>query len=95
MELWIHNTVRSYGIPRHRDAFTLPNDKTLDSSKFKAFADDKIMVDQKLRFVLGKVENIVGKGEHAGYQHFLLFPQCFQKLSFPVVLKSWNYVVES
>ena len=22
-------------------------------------------------------ENIVGKGENAGYQHFLLFPQCF------------------
>ena len=25
------------------------------------------------------VENIVEKGENAGYQHFLLFPQCFQK----------------
>ena len=25
------------------------------------------------------VENIVGKGENAGYQHFLLLPQCFQK----------------
>ena len=24
------------------------------------------------------VENIVGKGENAGDQHFLLFPQCFQ-----------------
>ena len=22
-------------------------------------------------------ENIVGKGENAGNQHFLLFPQCF------------------
>ena len=22
-------------------------------------------------------ENIVGKGENAGYQYFLLFPQCF------------------
>ena len=26
-----------------------------------------------------RVENIVGKGENAGYQHFLLFPQYFQK----------------
>ena len=26
-------------------------------------------------------ENSVGKGENAGYQHFLLFPQCF--LTFP------------
>ena len=30
-------------------------------------------------FFLGRVENIVGKGENAGYQLFLLFPQCFQK----------------
>ena len=27
-----------------------------------------------------RVENIIGKGENAGYQHFLLSPQCFQKL---------------
>ena len=33
--------------------------------------------------VLDRVENIVGKGENAGYHHFLLFPQCFQKASFP------------
>ena len=28
------------------------------------------------------------KGENAGYQHFLLFPQCFQKTSFLESLKS-------
>ena len=27
------------------------------------------------------VENIVGKGEIARYEQFLLFPQCFQKSS--------------
>ena len=27
------------------------------------------------------VENIVGKEESARYEHFLPFPQCFQKLS--------------
>ena len=27
------------------------------------------------------VENIVGKGEIARHDQFLLFPQCFQKLS--------------
>ena len=27
------------------------------------------------------VENIGGKGENADNQHFLLFPQCFQKSS--------------
>ena len=33
------------------------------------------------------VENIVGKGGNAGNQHFLLFQQCFQKASFPKLLK--------
>ena len=28
-----------------------------------------------------RVENIVGKEEIACYEQFLLFPQCFQKLS--------------
>ena len=30
-------------------------------------------------YVLNGVENTAGKGENAGNQHFLLFPQCFQK----------------
>ena len=47
----------------------------------KSFADDNIDVAEKLYFVLGRVENIVEKGVNAGYQHFLLFPQCFQKSS--------------
>ena len=67
----------------------LPNDKILDLSKLKAFAEDKISVTQKLKFKLGRVENNVGKGENAGYQHFLLFPQCFQKASFSGLLKVW------
>ena len=29
--------------------------------------------------VFDRVENIVGKGENAGYQHFLFLPQCFEK----------------
>ena len=41
----------------------------------------------KGRVEKGRVENIVGKGENAGYQHFLLFPQCFHKDSFPGLLK--------
>ena len=50
-----------------------------DQSKLKAIADDKINVTQILRFAWERVENIVGKGENAGFQHFLLCPQCFQK----------------
>ena len=65
---------------------SLLNDKILDRSKFKAFAEDKITVNQKLKFE-GNVENIVGKGENAVYQHSIIFPQCFQKASFSGSLK--------
>ena len=34
------------------------------------------------KFVFERVENIVGKRGHAGYEHFLLFPHCFLKASF-------------
>ena len=50
-----------------------------DQSKLTAFGDDKIKVTQNLKFFFGWIENIAEKGENAGYQHFLLFPQCFQK----------------
>ena len=42
---------------------------------------------EKLKIVLGRVEKIVGKGENAGYQHFLLFQQYFLKASFSRSLK--------
>ena len=61
----------------------LPNDILLDWSIFKELGDDKIDVTEKLKFVLRRVENIMGKGENAGYQHFVLFLQCFQKASIP------------
>ena len=53
----------------------------------RAFADNKINVTEKLKFVLERVENIVGNGENAENQHFLLFPLCFQKASFLRLLK--------
>ena len=60
----------------------MPNNKTVDWSKLTAFADVKINLTENLKFVMGRVENIVEKGENAGYQHFLLFPQYFQKASY-------------
>ena len=43
---------------------------------------------QKLKFVQGFIENIVGKGGKSGYQHFLLFPPCFpQGLCLRVIKK--------
>ena len=66
---------------------SLPNDKIFDQSKLEAFADDKINVAEKLKIVLERVEKIVRKGENAGYQHFPLFPQSFQKVSDTGLLK--------
>ena len=59
----------------------LPNDKIQDRFKLKAFADDKSNMNKKLNSLLGRVENIMGKGDNANYQHFFLFPQCFEKVS--------------
>ena len=67
---------------------SFPNDKILDFKvKLIAFADDKVKVTQKLKFVLEKIENIVGKEENADYHNFLHFQECFQKVSFSVSSK--------
>ena len=42
---------------------------------------------EKLKFNLEREENMVGKVENPGYQHFLLFPHCFQKASYTGSLK--------
>ena len=41
-----------------------------------------------------RIENIMGKGEIAHYEQFLLFSQCFQKLSVIDELKWINYEVK-
>ena len=58
---------------------SLPNDKFLDTSKLKEFADDNFKFDENGRKFFKWVENTVGKGEIARYKQFLLFSQCFQK----------------
>ena len=65
----------------------LPKDKFLDKAKFKAFVHDNPNVAKMVIFVFDRAKNIVGKGENAGYQHFFLFPQRFQKASVQVSLK--------
>ena len=54
--------------------------KLFTFTKLKAFAGNNLNMNQKLKFALERVENTVGKGENAAYQHFLLFPQCFNPL---------------
>ena len=64
---------------------SLPNEKILHRSKLKAFADDNIKLAKMMISPFDRVENIVEKGENVGYQHFLLFPQCFLRV-FPRVV---------
>ena len=44
-------------------------------------------VAEKLKFDLERVDNITGKGENAGYQHFSYLP-CFCKASASGLLKA-------
>ena len=56
-----------------------PTQQFLDSSKLKEFADDNFKLDKNDGKCSEWVGNIVGKGEIARHEHFLLFSQCFQK----------------
>ena len=59
-----------------------PSGNILDSSRWKAFADDTINVTEKMKFVLGRVGNTVGyKRENAGLQAFSSFPTTFSTQS--------------
>ena len=64
----------------------LPDNKILDLSKVKAFADDNFNVAQMVEFFFDGKENIVGEGHSAGYMHFLLSPQYFQNLRASLIL---------
>ena len=57
-----------------------PYDKFLNWSKLKALADDKLNVSEKLKFVLGRVEIMMEKGENACLlPAFSPFPVMFSK----------------
>ena len=74
---------------------TFQYDTILDQTKLKVFADDELTVTKMIISVFDRIENIVGKEEIARYEQFLLFPQCFQKASFPDPSKGvieWEWV---
>ena len=73
----------------------LPNDKILDWSKSKAFADNKINVNKQLKFGFGRVENIVKKRRKCWLPAFFPFPTIFSKGLFLKVFKSQDCVVKS
>ena len=61
--------------------YPLPNDKILNVTKLKAFAEDKLIIVKMMISLYNRVENTGGKGENAGHQHFFLYPQHFPKPS--------------
>ena len=95
MNIFIYMINRSLGSSPHLSfsVNSLPDDRIWDGSKLTAFADDKKVL-KKMIFVCDRVQNIVGKRENAGYQHFLRFPQCFQKAFYSGVIQSGDCVVE-
>ena len=82
----LHSSLKSDNIG------SLPNNKFLDWTKFKRFADDKYIVAKIMISVL-RVENIVGRRENAGNQHFSPFSAMFSKTFFFRVVKSQDCVV--
>ena len=58
----------------------IPNDKILDQTKLKAFADDKLNVTNAIISVVGRVENIVGKEEIACTSNFSFSQKLFKFL---------------
>ena len=72
----------------------LPNDKILEMTKLKAFADDKLNVAKMTISLFGRVENPMGKGENAGHQHFFPFPTGFSKALFLRLVKSRDYMAK-
>ena len=68
------------GIMYHRDTLTLvTKPQNLRLVQVESICRRQIDVNEKLKFGLGRIKNIVRKEENAGY------PQCSQKLLFKVV----------
>ena len=61
---------------------SLPNNKFIDWSKLKAFADGKLNLADKLKFVLGRAENILGKKKILVTSIFYFSQNVFKRLLF-------------
>ena len=75
--------------------FTKQPFSRLDQIESINFADAKLNAGKIKISAFERIENIVGKGENAGYQHFPLFPTLFSKGFFFRVVKSQDCVVKS
>ena len=61
----------------------------------KAFADDKLNLAKEFKFVLRRVDNIMGRGEKCWSPAFSPFPTMFSKGFYFRVVKSPDCVVKS
>ena len=68
--LWSKGLVEKHLLVLCRIINPLPDDKILDSSKLKEFADDNFKFDENGRNLSKRVENTVGKGKIARYEQF-------------------------
>ena len=59
-----------------------PNDKILDQTKLKAYADDKLNITKMMISVFDRVENIVEKGEIACESNFSFSHNVLKRLLF-------------
>ena len=81
---------------KHLILNSLPNDKILNWSKLKVFADDKINGTKELKLVLRPEETLWKKEKMRMVTSiFLLLPQFFQKPASHTVVKSQDCVVKS
>ena len=72
----------------------LPNDKNLDMTKLKAFADDKLNIAETMISLFSSKENS-GKRKKCLLPAFSPFPTVFSKVFFFRVVKSQDCVVKS
>ena len=73
---------------------SLPNDKILDQSKLKAFADDKICY-RKMEIWFGKGRKHCGKRRKCWLPAFSPFPTMFSKGFLYRVIKTCDCVVKN
>ena len=59
------------------------------------FQSFNLNVTQMMEYVFDEIENTVGKGENAGYQHFFLFPIMFSKHFILRVVKTCDCVIKN
>ena len=69
----------------------------MDSSIFKGFADDNLNVAQMVKFVIDRVENIVGKVEYS-YLSYKVFKSLLPQMELKIGIdkgKIFNHIIPS